>query len=70
MIHEEKDRQDELGEEKNCETDHDDYMTEGICYGVLAGVVLGVAVFDNLGLWLPLGLCLGLAVGAMIKKKK
>ena len=38
----------------------------GMCFGMLAGVVVGTLT-DNLGLWLPIGLCLGLTFGSLIK---
>jgi ribosomal protein S18 acetylase RimI-like enzyme len=45
----------------------------GISFGVLFGVVIGV-ITDNLGLWIGVGMCLGIAVGsswhAIGKRKK
>ena len=40
-------------------------MAMGISFGMMAGVVIGVLT-DNIGLWLPIGLCLGIAVGASL----
>ena len=50
---------------------HDDGMniTMGICFGMLAGVVIGVLT-DNIGFWLSIGLCIGVAAGALLPKKK
>ena len=38
-----------------------------------AGIALGVAfgiIFDNIGLWLPIGVCIGLVVPALKKRKE
>ena len=35
----------------------------GISFGMMIGAVIGILT-DNIGLWLPVGLCLGVAVGA------
>lgn len=40
----------------------------GICFGMLAGVVIGTLT-DNIAFWLPIGLCLGVAFGSVIKLK-
>lgn len=45
----------------------------GMCFGVAIGSAIGIAT-DNIGLWIPIGLYLGLAIGsawfAVGKKKK
>lgn len=44
------------------------YMTEGVCFGMCAGVVLSTTGFVELGLGISLGMLLGIAVGMHIKK--
>lgn len=44
------------------------YMTEGICFGMCAGVVLSTTGFVEPGLGISLGMLLGIAVGMHIKK--
>tara|TARA_B100000003_G_scaffold207483_1_gene225156 strand:+ start:1787 stop:1957 length:171 start_codon:yes stop_codon:yes gene_type:complete len=40
----------------------------GAGMGLLVGVVIG-AITDNIGLWIPLGLCLGAGVGLALGDK-
>ena len=42
-----------------------DCLATGIGIGVTFGII-----FDNLGLWLPIGLCLGLGLSEWMKRKK
>ena len=35
----------------------------------MIGAVIGLLT-DNIGLWIPVGLCIGVAVGASLPKKK
>ena len=44
------------------------YMTEGICFGMCAGVVLSTVGIIELGLGISLGMLLGIVVGRNIKK--
>ena len=40
---------------------------EWLAMGIALGVALGI-IFDNLGLWLPIGVCIGLVVPALKKR--
>jgi len=40
----------------------------GAGIGLTAGIVIG-SITDNIGLWLPLGLCLGAGVGMALDDK-
>ena len=40
----------------------------GAGIGLLAGIIIGSAT-DNVGLWIPLGLCFGAGIGAALEKK-
>jgi len=40
----------------------------GISFGMMAGVVVGMRT-DNTGLWLPIGICIGITVGAAFGRK-
>ena len=42
---------------------------EWLAMGIALGVAFGI-IFDNLGLWLPIGVCIGLAGPAMKSMKK
>ena len=42
-----------------------DYMIFGLLIGTMLGVVL-----DNIGLWMPLGLCAGAVIEAIRNRKK
>lgn len=43
-------------------------MTEGVCFGMCAGVVLSTTGFVELGLGISLGMLLGIVIGMNIKK--
>lgn len=45
------------------------YTATGMCMGSGIGVCFGVSL-DHLGLWMPVFLCIGLAVGAALGKRK
>ena len=40
----------------------------GAGIGLLAGIIIGSAT-DNVGLWIPLGLCFGAGIGTTLEKK-
>ena len=40
----------------------------GAGIGLLAGIIIGSAT-DNVGLWIPLGLCFGAGIGITLEKK-
>ena len=40
----------------------------GAGIGLLAGIIIGSAT-DNIGLWIPLGLCFGAGIGTALEKK-
>ena len=40
----------------------------GAGIGLLAGIIIGSAT-DNVGLWIPLGLCFGAGIGTALEKK-
>ncbi len=40
----------------------------GAGIGLLAGIIIGSAT-DNIGLWIPLGLCFGAGIGTVLEKK-
>ena len=42
-----------------------DCLATGIGIGVMFGII-----FDNLGLWVPIGLCLGLGLNEWMKRKR
>tara|TARA_B100000809_G_scaffold140721_1_gene138288 strand:+ start:1182 stop:1346 length:165 start_codon:yes stop_codon:yes gene_type:complete len=44
------------------------FKESSISIGVVAGVIIG-ATTENIGLWLPLGIALGVAVGLWYGKK-
>ena len=39
----------------------------GAGIGLLAGIIIGSAT-DNVGLWIPLGLCFGAGIGTVLEK--
>ncbi|MFD9903413.1 hypothetical protein [Streptomyces sp. NPDC059063] len=51
-------------DEKHDKTAANNPLALGLSLGPLAGVVLGLLVFDNIGLGLALGMGLGVAIGA------
>ena len=44
------------------------YRSLGAGIGLLAGIIIGSAT-DNVGLWIPLGLCFGAGIGITLEKK-
>ena len=40
----------------------------GAGLGLLVGIIIGSAT-DNVGLWIPLGLCFGAGIGTTLEKK-
>ena len=42
------------------------YVSMYMLLGSGVGLVLGLITFNNPGIWLPIGLCLGLAIGAAL----
>lgn len=46
------------------------YVAAGITIGLCWGVVLGLAVFDNIGVGVGIGLALGVAIGIMLDTAK
>ena len=41
----------------------------GAGIGLLIGIIIGSAS-NNVGLWIPLGLCFGAGIGTVLEKKK
>ena len=42
----------------------DEWLAMGIALGTMFGIIL-----DNIGLWLPIGLCVGSAIGEWKRRK-
>ena len=53
---------------EKCKKSNDGYMAEGMIFGSLVGVVFG-AIVGNQGLFVGVGLALGMVFGMSIKKK-
>ena len=41
----------------------------GAAIGLIAGIIIG-SITDNVGLWIPLGLCFGAGIGSVQEKMK
>jgi len=45
-------------------------MMTGLVFGMLAGVVADLLFLDSMGVGIGVGMCLGMATGVFIKKKR
>ncbi len=44
-------------------------LAYGASAGTLFGIIIG-SITDNMGLWLSVGICLGIGLGAALSKKR
>ncbi|AIF43000.1 hypothetical protein [Virgibacillus sp. SK37] len=42
------------------------YISVCMCFGPSIGLLFGMLIFDNIGLWLPIGMGIGILIGAYL----
>ena len=52
------------------EANVDNYMAEGMCFGLALGLILGQSGFYKLALGMCMGLSIGMLLGMSVKKPK
>lgn len=55
------------GKNKNNNREDNNYLAEGIGIGLIFGSTLGF-IFDNMEIYIPIGMLMGLVIGEVIEK--